>query len=92
MEDELVAPEAPAAVVTRLPHSCGCGKRWGGSPDGPAHCSGCHETFSTVGNFDRHRREFACRPPAEIGLIERTRHTAAGDYMVWQMPGQDEEE
>jgi hypothetical protein len=45
--------------------SCGgCSARWTGS--GRAHCSGCHQTFATVGYFDRHRRAFACVDPATI--------------------------
>jgi hypothetical protein len=49
-----------------LPYSCRCGTRWGG--ERTCHCpsDGCHETFSTVDNFDGHRRGGACLDPAEV--------------------------
>jgi hypothetical protein len=46
----------------------------------------CHQTFTTVGNFDRHRsakgEHGSCRPPAEVGLhlIERP------GYQAWSEP------
>lgn len=37
-----------------------------------AHCSACHETFSTAGNFDKHRRGGKCLlPDAGIGMVKR---------------------
>lgn len=33
-------------------------------------CRACGEMFSTVGNFDRHRRDGECRPPATVGLVQ----------------------
>lgn len=33
--------------------SCKCGRRWSGTTS--AHCSLCHEHFSTVANFDKHK-------------------------------------
>lgn len=33
-------------------------------------CRGCDEYFSTVGNFDRHRRNGECRPPGTVGLVQ----------------------
>lgn len=32
------------------------------------HCGSCHETFSTVANFDRHRVNFECVDPATKGM------------------------
>lgn len=32
--------------------SCGCGRQWTGTTQ--AHCTVCHEHFSTVKNFDAH--------------------------------------
>lgn len=32
-------------------------------------CRQCGAFFSTVGNFDAHRRSFACRPPLDVGLV-----------------------
>lgn len=31
-------------------------------------CRGCGQVFSTVRNFERHRRGSECRPPASVGL------------------------
>jgi hypothetical protein len=42
--------------------SCGgCGRRWDGLSQ--AHCARCHNHFSSVNNFDAHRRDGGCRPP-----------------------------
>lgn len=66
-------------VGAPLPHSCGkCEARWGGFKT--CHCSGCHETFSTPGNFDRHReRGVKCKTGQESGLVVHSR----GSYNVW---------
>lgn len=81
----------PGTPATRPEHdgvrqqsaSCGrCSARWSGTAK--AHCaaSGCHRTFSTVSNFDRHRtidgERGACRDPQDIGLIDRDG--------IWGMP------
>lgn len=57
-----------------------CGALWGGSKT--SHCSRCHETFSTPGNFDKHQRENYCLAPASVGLVEVPRV----GYMVWAAP------
>lgn len=41
-------------------------------------CRACGELFSTPGNFDKHRRNGECRPPASGGLVQ-----AAG---IWKAP------
>lgn len=50
----------------------GCPARWTGLA--VAHCAGCHETFSALGLFDRHRTAVgergACKPPAELSDCE----------------------
>jgi hypothetical protein len=33
-------------------------------------CRACGELFSTVRNFDRHRRNGECRHPATAGLVQ----------------------
>jgi hypothetical protein len=40
-----------------------------------AHCSveGCHLHFSTIRNFDRHRRSERCVDPSLVGLVARQR-------------------
>lgn len=48
-----------------------------------AYCTSCDETFSTPNNFDRHRRDGGCRPPASVGLV-------LADNGRWQMPGREE--
>ncbi|MCW2899963.1 MAG: hypothetical protein JWO67_2228 [Streptosporangiaceae bacterium] len=45
--------------------SCKCGRKWSGLNQ--AHCaSGCHEHFSTVSHFDKHRATGHCQHPAAI--------------------------
>jgi hypothetical protein len=55
-----------------LRHTCkGCDASWTGLK--MCHCSACHQTFSTVALFDRHRsfegQHGSCRDPAT--LIDR---------------------
>ncbi len=67
-----------------LPHSCKCGAKWSGGET--AHCAAdCHLNFSTARSFDRHRKDGQCRPPADIGLVERERR----GYTVWGQPGDE---
>lgn len=50
--------------------SCRCGRQWTGTSS--AHCSVCHEHFSTVKNFDLHgvnRR--GCPDPATLTRTRR---------------------
>jgi hypothetical protein len=43
--------------------ACKCGRQWTGLAE--AHCPTCHEHFSTVANFDRHRPgKGGCQPPS----------------------------
>lgn len=73
---------------TKLPqHKCGrCPARWGGA--NTAHCAACHETFTSVTTFDRHRarrrvveggkrrwlgEDGVCTPPADLGLVQNDR-------------------
>lgn len=44
-----------------------------------SHCRVCHETFTTVGNFDRHRRATGCVVPALAGLVADARG-------LWHLP------
>lgn len=61
-------------------HSCGA--RWTGSR--PAHCAGCHQTFSGTTAFDAHRRDGACITPEAKGLIPEDN---AHGTTVWHFPG-----
>jgi hypothetical protein len=44
-----------------------------------AHCTVCHQTFGTVGNFDRHRKGGWCLAPETLGM-EQLRGP------VWRVP------
>ena len=75
-----------------LPHHCPrCNLRWGGLKT--AHCTACHETFTTVSTFDKHRAGSHasgtrhCLPPAEVGLVE-----AGRAYPCWAQAGTWERE
>jgi len=69
--------------IAKLPHHCqGCPKRWNGYNTG--HCKVCHETFSGITAFDKHRVNGKCRPPAEVGLVESKRA-----YPCWGFPSDD---
>jgi hypothetical protein len=57
---------------------CRCGRTWTGSAR--CHCGTCHASFTSVTAFDRHRRTFQCRPPAECGLV------MGGGY--WSLAGE----
>lgn len=66
---------------------CRCGAWWTGS--GRCHCGGCHETFSGLTAFDRHRTQDGehgtCWPPAERGL-----EVAERPYgLLWRLAGSD---
>lgn len=59
-----------------LPFVCRTGCRWSGTST--AHCGACHETFSGIGPFDRHRRgkpgddrypPGGCYYPGDTGLV-----------------------
>ena len=51
--------------------ACKCGARWTGLR--VAHCSVCHRTFTTVANFDRHRRGGRCVDPASVDMVRNGR-------------------
>jgi hypothetical protein len=68
-----------------------CGARWGGLRT--AHCDACHETFTVVAAFDKHRagshtdRGRRCIDPAAVGLLD-----AGRAYRCWGFPGPGEDE
>jgi hypothetical protein len=62
-----------------------CGRQWTGASR--AHCSGCHETFTTYGASDKHRTgtfgvDRRCAHPLAVGLVQR----ASG---IWGYPAPD---
>lgn len=68
-------PTAPAKIQ---PHSCnGCDARWGGY--NTAHCAGCHETFTGIGGFEKHRFRGACLDPAT--MVHGEKHSKAGELV-----------
>jgi hypothetical protein len=94
-EGAFVAPRPNRSARNRipvLPHHCPrCNLRWGGLKT--AHCTACHETFTTVSTFDKHRSGSHakgtrhCLPPAEVGLVE-----AGRAYPCWAQAGSYERE
>lgn len=61
-----------------------CGKKWTGL--GKHHCSACHQTFSSIGSFTKHRvfdkfGEWHCADPEEVGLVD-----SGYDYVCWRLP------
>ena len=61
-----------------------CGARFGGL--NTAHCSGCHQTFTGMTAFDRHRDGShttgrTCRTPDDVDLID-----AGRSYPCWGSP------
>ena len=68
-----------------------CPARWGGLKG--ARCNACHETFTVVAAFDRHRAgsptfdDRHCLDPATIGLVDVGRA-----YPCWGFPGRREGE
>lgn len=65
-----------------------CRAHWGGLKT--AHCSECHQTFTAITAFDKHRTGSHplstrhCLDPATIGLID-----AGRAYPCWGAPGRD---
>lgn len=57
-----------------------CDATWTGIA--AAHCSGCHETFTSASTFDRHRRGGKCLNPAELGMVRADRA-----WRGWSLPG-----
>jgi hypothetical protein len=91
--------EAPAERARRdpEPHSCQCGRQWAGGR--PAHCAGCHRTFSSDSAFDLHLiapPQFGpppfetCRDPASLTKGDgtpRLEMVVARFGPVWSWPG-----
>lgn len=76
-------PSSSDTILPPLPHRCGgCHRKWSGYRT--CHCAAaCHETFTSVTAFDRHRPDPAgCADPAAVGLVQVDR---AG-YQVWGWP------
>jgi hypothetical protein len=78
--DENASERQREAARSTVRYTCsGCTNTWPGVSR--CHCAGCHETFSGLALFDRHRRDIkgvgTCLDPASImveskdGSVER---------------------
>jgi hypothetical protein len=69
--------------------SCACGASWTGTRIAHCKAAGCHRTFSTAANFDKHWRgrgdDRHCVDPATVGLVPRE-HSGC---VVWSKPRED---
>lgn len=54
-----------------------CKCKWNGL--NACHCTGCHKTFKSLSGFDKHRRDFKCLDPLEIGMEMDSRG-------IWRTP------
>jgi hypothetical protein len=78
-------------AVTTGQHGCPrCPARWNGYNTG--HCSACHETFTGITAFDKHRdgshvKGRYCVSPQSVGLVP-----AGRAYPCWALPGTYERE
>lgn len=68
-------------------HGCArCTARWTGH--NTSHCGACHETFTSLSAFDKHRTGSharstrACEHPVSVGLVDADRA-----YACWGLPG-----
>ena len=80
--------EARPPTPSKLPPNAivhgACGRWWTGG-ERASHCGSCHETFSSLTAFERHRRGLRCNPPTEVGLIAREKPFGT----LWAIPGPD---
>ncbi|MHA7703421.1 FDXHR family putative zinc-binding protein [Mycobacterium sp. ML4] len=70
-------------------HVCcaSCGAWWTGLA--AAHCSGCHQSFTSVGAFDRHRKGFECCDPETLRTESGEPAFVVADrsWPGWSLPG-----
>jgi hypothetical protein len=65
-----------------------CGRKFNGSDSGGGHCAACHQSFRSLGGFDKHRtgryqpNERRCLTPDEM----TARGWVQGDSGMWRMP------
>jgi hypothetical protein len=66
----------------------GCEATWGGL--GRAHCAGCHQTFSVVSLFDKHRStrgpHGSCREPGSMRTKSGAPVMVLGADGLWRGP------
>jgi hypothetical protein len=49
----------------------------------PCFCVSCKELFTGITAFDKHKRDFKCRKPERVGLVQ----VEQGDWVIWANPG-----
>lgn len=71
----------PKTIGVKVTNSVGsrCGGECVIGTGRTSHCSVCHQTFSTVSNFDGHRRDGWCLEPGSTSL-------EASPRGVWHLP------
>ena len=62
-------PPTPDQIPPNAITHGACKRWWTGAER--SHCGGCHELFSSLTAFDRHRRGGRCLPPESVGLTAR---------------------
>lgn len=67
----------------RVSHGA-CGRSWLQRGERTSHCGSCHETYATLGLFDRHRRAGQCVPAARV--LDRGDMLAQDVEGVWYSP------
>lgn len=70
-----------------MPTTCiTCQKSWGGA--NTSHCAACHETFSGIRLFDKHRLHYGehgrCVDPADVVDIEGYRIMWTDAHGIWR--------
>ncbi|TDH48865.1 hypothetical protein E2F47_22125 [Mycobacterium eburneum] len=77
-------------MIATQPHECAkCRQRWGGL--NTSHCSACHQTFTGLTAFDKHRDgnhahgTRHCVAPQSVGLVD-----AGRGYPCWGHPSTGE--
>lgn len=76
------APGSDSIPTNAIRHGT-CGRWWTGAER--SHCGSCHETFSSLTAFERHRRGLRCNEPTDVGLVARAKPFGT----LWGLPGPD---
>jgi|GEM_PF-6966638 hypothetical protein len=70
-------------------HCTVCGESWPLSEKRVGHCTGFHKMFNSDYSFDKHRVDFKCLDPEEVGLVMSEKGywaTKPDSYCPWNMP------
>ncbi|MCX5202440.1 hypothetical protein OG897_13405 [Streptomyces sp. NBC_00237] len=80
-QESTPAIQTPTPIPNNAIQHGACGKWWSGAERSHASC--CHETFSSLTAFERHRRGMRCNDPASVGLVARQKPYGT----LWGLPG-----